>query len=135
MRDWFQGASGIQIMDLEWKKNFITKAIQYKRDMIPVHFTGRNSDFFYRLHSLRKFLGIKANLEMLYLVDETYKHRNDHLTVTFGKPIPLCNFRPFKNTHTVGKMGEGTGIRNGGYYRYPFIKRVRSKCKRVSGKN
>lgn len=81
-----------QIMDLEWKKNFITKAIQYKRNIIPVHFTGRNSNFFYNLHSLRKFLGIKANLEMLYLVDETYKHRNDHLTVTFGKPIPYATF-------------------------------------------
>ena len=81
-----------QVMDLEWKKNFITKAIQYKRDIIPVHFTGRNSNFFYNLHSLRKFLGIKANLEMFYLVDETYKHRNDHLTVTFGKPIPYTTF-------------------------------------------
>jgi 1-acyl-sn-glycerol-3-phosphate acyltransferase len=81
-----------QIMDLEWRKNFITKAVHYKRDIVPVHFTGRNSDFFYRLYTIRKFLGIKANIEMFYLVDETFKHRNDCLTVTFGKPIPHTTF-------------------------------------------
>jgi|WetSurSiteA1Bulk_404760.scaffolds.fasta_scaffold01424_7 1-acyl-sn-glycerol-3-phosphate acyltransferase len=81
-----------QVMDLEWKKNFVTKAVHYKRDIVPVHFTGRNSAFFYRLYRVRKLLGIKANLEMFYLVDETFKHRNDHLTVTFGKPIPYTTF-------------------------------------------
>ena len=81
-----------QVMDLEWKKNFIAKAVHYKRDVIPVHFTGRNSAFFYRLYRTRMMLGIKANLEMFYLVNETFKHRNDHLTVTFGKPIPYTTF-------------------------------------------
>jgi 1-acyl-sn-glycerol-3-phosphate acyltransferase len=81
-----------QVMDLEWKKNFISKAVHYKRDIVPVHFTGRNSAFFYRLYRIRKFLGIKSNLEMFYLVDETFKHRNDHLTVTFGKPISYTTF-------------------------------------------
>jgi 1-acyl-sn-glycerol-3-phosphate acyltransferase len=81
-----------QVMDLEWKKSFITKAVHYKRDVVPVHFTGRNSNFFYRLHRFRTLLGIKTNLEMFYLVNETYKHRNDHLTVTFGKPIPYTTF-------------------------------------------
>jgi len=81
-----------QIMDLVWHKNFITKAVHYRRDIIPVHFTGRNSNFFYILYKIRSFLGIKANLEMFYLVDETYKHRNDTLTVTFGKPISYTTF-------------------------------------------
>jgi 1-acyl-sn-glycerol-3-phosphate acyltransferase len=81
-----------QVMDLEWKKNFILKAIHYKRDVIPVHFTGRNSKFFYRVYLIRKFFGIQTNIELFYLVDETYKHRNDHLTVTFGNPIPYTTF-------------------------------------------
>ncbi len=76
-----------KIIDLEWKKNFINKAIAYKRDIIPVHFDGRNTDFFYNLAKLRKFLHIKSNLEMFYLPDETYKHRNKTITVIFGKPI------------------------------------------------
>jgi len=61
------------ICDLEWKKNFITKAIEYKRDVVPIYFEGRNSNFFYNLANLRKFLGIKFNIEMMYLPDEMFK--------------------------------------------------------------
>ncbi len=76
------------IQDLTWQKNFIQKAIQYHRDIIPVHFSGRNSNFFYNLANFRRFFRIKWNLEMFYLVDESYKHRNKTINVTFGKPIP-----------------------------------------------
>jgi putative hemolysin len=54
-----------QVMDLEWKKNFITKAVRYKRDVVPVHFTGRNSAFFYRLYRFRKMLGISQSGNVL----------------------------------------------------------------------
>ncbi len=83
---------GGRVMDMVWKKNFISKAVQYRRDIIPVFFDGRNSRFFYALYLIRKFLGIKTNLEMLYLVDETYRHRNKNLAVTFGRPIPYTTF-------------------------------------------
>ncbi len=76
-----------RVMDLKWHRNFIRKAVQYQRDVIPVHVSGRNSNFFYNLANLRKALGIKANIEMFYLMDETYKHRGDHLVVHFGKPL------------------------------------------------
>jgi 1-acyl-sn-glycerol-3-phosphate acyltransferase len=81
-----------QVMDLVWQKSFISKAKQYQRDIIPIHMGGKNSKFFYRLYRIRKMLGIKANIEMLYLMDETYKHRNKHITVKFGKPIPWQTF-------------------------------------------
>ncbi|MBA7569066.1 hypothetical protein ES708_10803 [subsurface metagenome] len=81
-----------QIIDLPWRKNFIMKAIKFQRDIIPVHFSGRNTNFFYRLANIRKLLRIKSNIEMLYLVDETYKHRNKDLVVKFGKPIPWQTF-------------------------------------------
>jgi len=80
------------VMDLAWKKNFITSAVRYGRDVVPVYFTGRNTNFFYRLFRLRKFLGLKANIEMLYLVDETWKHKNKNITITFGKKIPYTTF-------------------------------------------
>ena len=76
-----------KITDLEWKKNFIAKAIKYQRDIIPVHIDGRNSNFFYNLANIRQFLGIKANLEMFYLPDEMYKQKNKTITLTFGPPI------------------------------------------------
>jgi hypothetical protein len=81
-----------QVMDLEWKKNFITKAIQYQRDVIPVYFHGRNSNWFYGLYRFRKLFGIKANLEMFYLVDETFRHRNKTFHIVFGKPVPWQTF-------------------------------------------
>ena len=76
-----------RIMDLEWKKNFITKAIKHKRDIIPVHFSGKNSNFFYNLANVRTTLGIKFNFEMIYLPGEAFKQEDKSLTMTFGKPI------------------------------------------------
>jgi putative hemolysin len=81
-----------QIVDLIWKKNFISKSIQYQRDVVPVFVTGRNSEFFYRLGTIRRTLGIKANLEMFYLVDETYKHRHKSISIIFGKPVSYQTF-------------------------------------------
>lgn len=80
-----------KVVDLEWKKTFIQKARQYERYIIPTHISGQNSNFFYRLSKLRKFLHIKANIEMLYLVNEMYKQRNKKLIITFGEPIPYQN--------------------------------------------
>ena len=80
------------IRDETWQKNFITKAKQTHRDVIPIHVTGRCSSFFYNLANVRKFLGIKANLEMFFLPNESYKHRNKHFVITFGKAIPYQTF-------------------------------------------
>jgi 1-acyl-sn-glycerol-3-phosphate acyltransferase len=76
-----------KIVDLEWKKNFITKAIQHKRDIVPVYIDGRNSDFFYNFANIRKKLGIKANIEMIYLPDEMFRQKNKSITLHFGKSI------------------------------------------------
>lgn len=84
--------SGKGIQDLVWKKSFITKAIQYKKNVIPVFIDGHNSKFFYNLAYWRKRIGIKANLEMFYLVDEMYKQKGKTLTFTFGEPISWETF-------------------------------------------
>lgn len=86
------------IRDLDWKKTFIAKSIQYQRDVVPLSFVGRNSSFFYNLAYWRKKLGIKANVEMLYLVDEFYKHRNSSFTIRIGMPIKWETFDKSK-TH------------------------------------
>jgi 1-acyl-sn-glycerol-3-phosphate acyltransferase len=80
------------VTDLEWKKSFIQKALEYQRDIIPVYFDGKNSNFFYRLANLRKKLGIKANIEMLYLADELFKSKHSTFHIYFGKPIPWTTF-------------------------------------------
>lgn len=86
-----------RIEDLEWKKSFIVKAIQHKRDIVPVFFSGRNSNFFYNLAKLRTFLGIKANIEMLYLVNEMFKQKGKSITVIIGEPIPYTAFDSSKS--------------------------------------
>lgn len=80
------------IKDLEWHKSFISKAIQHKRDIIPAYFSGRNSDFFYNLANVRKFLHIKANIEMIYLPDEMFRNKNQEINLVFGKPLSWQSF-------------------------------------------
>lgn len=80
------------IKDLEWKKAFIVKSVETQRDVVPLHFEGRNSDFFYNLANACKFLGIKVNIAMLYLADEMFKNRHKTFTLTIGKPIPWQTF-------------------------------------------
>lgn len=81
-----------QIRDLEWKKTFVAKSVQYQRDVIPVHFSGRNSDRFYTIARWCKRLNLKVNIAMIYLVDEMMKNRGKSFTVTFGEPIPWQTF-------------------------------------------
>ncbi len=81
-----------KIADLPWQKHFITKAIEYKRDVIPVFISGRNSNRFYFVAKWRKLLGISWNLEMFLLPDETYRHRKKKIQLYFGKPIPYTTF-------------------------------------------
>lgn len=85
------------IQDLEWTKSFISKAVYYKKDIIPVHINGKNSKWFYSLSQFRKFIGLKANLEMLYLPDEMYKQKGKTITLTFGKAIPSSTFDKSKS--------------------------------------
>jgi putative hemolysin len=80
------------ICDLEWKKSFITKARTHQRDIIPCFINGRNSNWFYNLANLRTTFGIKANIEMLYLVDEMFNQRDKEIVITFGKPISYTIF-------------------------------------------
>lgn len=76
------------IRDLEWQKSFITKAIEYRRDIIPVRFEGHNRQSFYRLAKWRKRLGIKVNLEQAMLPAEVCAARGKKFKIKFGKPIP-----------------------------------------------
>lgn len=86
-----------EIVDLEWKKTFLTQAIKHQRNIVPVHINGKNSNFFYNLSNFRKRIGLKANIEMLYLVDEMVKQKNKELIISYGKPIPFETFDKSKS--------------------------------------
>ena len=79
------------IRDIPWKKTFISKSVEYQRDVVPIHFGGQNSGFFYRLANFSdRFLPF--NLAMLFLVDEMYKNVGKTFRVAIGKPIPWQTF-------------------------------------------
>lgn len=89
---------GGKIQDTKWKKSFIQKAVEYKRDVVPVYFDGRNSNFFYNFAKIRQALGIKMNYEMLYLPDEMFRSKHKTFRIYFGKPIPWQTFDTSKKT-------------------------------------
>ena len=80
------------IRDLPWNKTFITKSGQHQRDVVPIYFSGRNSNKFYTIANICKMLGLKFNLAMLYLVDELFKNQHKTFEVHIGRPIPWQTF-------------------------------------------
>ena len=80
------------IRDLPWKKTFVGKSVQYRRDVVPIHFGGCNSDFFYRLANFSDKYMKKVNIAMLFLADEMYKNVHKTFRVAIGKPIPWQTF-------------------------------------------
>ena len=84
------------IADIPWKKTFISKSVEYQRDVVPIHFSGQNSGFFYRLANISdKYLPF--NLAMLFLADEMYKNVHKTFHVKIGEPIPWQTFNKSKS--------------------------------------
>ncbi len=80
-----------RITDLEWKKTFVTKAIESHRDIVPMFFSGANSKRFYRLANLRKRLGIKFNIETFLLPDEMFRKQGSSFDLYIGEPVPYTS--------------------------------------------
>ena len=84
------------IRDIPWSKTFISKSVEYQRDIIPIHFSGQNSNFFYRLANFSdRFLPF--NLAMIFLADEMYKNVHKSFQIKIGKPIPWQTFDKSKS--------------------------------------
>lgn len=80
-----------KVSDLDWKKTFVTKAIESRRDIVPMFFSGENSGFFYRLAGLRKKLGIKVNIETFLLPDEMFRKKGSSFDLYIGDPVPYTS--------------------------------------------
>src|SRR5574344_502372 len=86
-----------QIRDVKWTKTFLAKSVEYQRDIVPIHFGGQNSDFFYKLANFSDKHIKKVNIAMLFLVDEMYKNVHKTFEVKIGKPIPWQTFDKSKS--------------------------------------
>ena len=80
-----------KVQDLPWKRSFVSKSVQYQRDVVPIYFEGKNSNFFYNLSNIRTKLGL-PNIEMLYLINEMYKQRGKQFKVKIGETISHATF-------------------------------------------
>jgi putative hemolysin len=81
-----------KIQDCKWQKSMVTKAISKKRDIVPIHFYGRNSRLFYSIGLIRMMLMIKLNFELMLLPREMLLKKNATIRVRIGKPIPYQSF-------------------------------------------
>jgi putative hemolysin len=89
------------IRDLEWKKTFVRYAKRHDKLIVPVYIDGRLTNFFYNLSNFRTFLGLKVNLEMLYLSDEMYQQKGKHIRFVIGKPIALSDFHHHESQEVI----------------------------------
>ncbi|TNE70304.1 MAG: glycerol acyltransferase [Bacteroidetes bacterium] len=92
-----------KIQDFEWKKTFVKYAKMHGHDVIPIYIDGKLSKFFYRLYSIRKFLGIKTNVEMLYLSDEMFQQEKKKLKFVVGERIPNKDLFTYSNDNEAAK--------------------------------
>lgn len=108
----------MRVQDCKWQKSMITKAVSKKRDIVPLHFYGRNSRLFYSIGVFRMLLRIKINFELMLLPREMFRKRNATIRVRIGKPIPYQRFdeslnhwdwaqRVRKHVYDLGKSKDG----------------------------
>ena len=83
-----------RVTDPEWKISFLKKAYASQRKIVPVFVEGRLSNFFYRVYHLRKALGMKFNIEMLWLPDEMFSQKGRHFRIVVGDPITVAELQP-----------------------------------------
>ncbi|MFI3280850.1 MAG: acyltransferase [Rikenellaceae bacterium] len=76
-----------KIADLQWKNTFVRRAHATGRQVVPLHVEGSLHKGFYRIYRWRKALGIKANIEMLYLVDGMFRQQGKSFRMSVGEPL------------------------------------------------
>ena len=89
-----------KIQDIEWKKMFINRSIRHKLDIVPVFIEGKNTGFFYNFSRIRKKLGIKFNIELIFLPGQMFKQKGKTIKLIFGRPI---SYAVFNNSQTPEK--------------------------------
>lgn len=77
-----------KVTEMPWKKMFVTQARRHKRDIVPIHISGYNSNRFFFFTRLSMFLKLKFNIGMLFLVDELFNKKGEEFVITIGEPVP-----------------------------------------------
>jgi putative hemolysin len=92
------------IADLTWQKAAVVHSTNYQRDIVPVYFDAQNSRFFYRFAKWRKKLGIKFNIELVFLPKEMIKQSGSTLSVIVGEPVPYTTLDAAKPKQEAARL-------------------------------
>ena len=92
------------IADLPWQKAAVVHAVNYQRDIVPIYFDARNSRFFYRFAKWRKRLGIKFNIELIFLPKEMLKQSGSNLHFIVGQPISWSSLDARAPRHEAARL-------------------------------
>lgn len=92
------------IADLPWQKAAVVHAVNNQRDIVPIYFDARNSRFFYRFANWRKRLGIKFNIELIFLPKEMLKQSGSNLRFVVGQPIPWSSLDARAPRHEAARL-------------------------------
>jgi putative hemolysin len=84
--------SKFRIQDEFWHKSFIVKSIEFKRDIVPIHIYGKNSNLFYTIYIFRKLFRVKLNIELILLPWELFRKKGESVHVKIGKVIHYNDF-------------------------------------------
>lgn len=76
-----------RVQDVRWHTSYLRQAALFERPVVPVYIDGTLSPRFYRLYRLRRALGIRAGVEMLWLVDEMFRQTGRQVDMVFGRPL------------------------------------------------
>lgn len=90
---------GGRIQDVAWRDSVIKQAVRWQRDVVPLHFEGRNSVTFYAVEWLRRVCGMKFNIGLVLLPWQMMKtSRGKTYTIRVGRPIPWQTFDRTRTT-------------------------------------
>lgn len=87
-----------KVRDLPWHKSFVVKAVQHKRDIVPVYADARNSFLFYLVATLRRFFKIDISFESFLLPNEMFRFKGKEIRFYFGEPVSWTHFTSERST-------------------------------------
>lgn len=85
-----------KIKDLEWKKHLSPRPFNLNETSFPS--TSKDEiPLFLSFAQIRKCIGLKFNIELIYLPDEMFNSKNKTFDIYIGKPIPWQTFDKSKS--------------------------------------
>ena len=98
------------IADLDWKKAFIVKSVEHQRDVVPIHFEGRNSNFFLQPGKPVQVPGNQVQHRHVVSGRRNAEKPTQDLYRNHRETHSLANVRQVEDTRAMGTVCKGYRI-------------------------